>query len=83
MAFLACVDGRYDVAARITPSPMSPTRPTVGRAVDRPRNRSGQVIKLLDHTWSRPAHLRDYAREHLDEAESRSLRGASGGVSDV
>jgi predicted ATPase/DNA-binding winged helix-turn-helix (wHTH) protein len=75
MAFLACVDGRYDVAARII-SVADVAHESHGQARRRPTEEQMRtmVTKLLDQNlgsaWRRSA---TDAREHLDEVEACSL----------
>jgi hypothetical protein len=75
MAFLACVDGRYDVAARII-SVADVAHGAHGQARRRPTEEQmrAMVIKLLDQNlepgWRISA---TDAREHWDEAEACSL----------
>jgi predicted ATPase/DNA-binding winged helix-turn-helix (wHTH) protein len=75
MAFLACVDGRYDVAARII-SVADVAHEAHSQARRRPTEEQmrAMVIKLLDQNlepgWRISA---TDAREHWDEAEACSL----------
>jgi predicted ATPase len=75
MAFLACVDGRYDVAARII-AVADVAHETHGQARRRPTEEQMRtmVIKMLDQNLESDWRISATdAREHLDEAEACSL----------
>jgi predicted ATPase/DNA-binding winged helix-turn-helix (wHTH) protein len=75
MAFLACVDGRYEVAARII-AVADVAHETHGQARRRPTEEQMRtmVIKLLDQNLESDWRISATdAREHLDEAEACSL----------
>jgi hypothetical protein len=75
MAFLACVDGRYDVAARII-AVADVAHETHGQARRRPTEEQMRtmVIKLLDQNLESDWRIfATDAREHLDETEACSL----------
>jgi predicted ATPase/DNA-binding winged helix-turn-helix (wHTH) protein len=75
MAFLACVDGRYDVAARII-SVADVAHEAHSQARRRPTEEQmrAMVIKLLDQNLEPAWRISATdAREHLDEAEACSL----------
>jgi hypothetical protein len=75
MAYLACVDGRYDVAARII-TVADVAHETHGQARRRPTEEQlrAKVIQLLDQNLASAWRISATDdREHLDEIEGCSL----------